>query len=78
MHESSGQREISPEAPTCKFRGKVIPALVTRFLKGAIASEIPVVVFERIYSVGVYERAIVLTRMAPVEAHNSQLYAPFL
>ena len=77
-HENSSPGEKNLGGPTCKFRGKVIPALVTSSPKGSITSEIIKTVFARLDSLGVYEQTPVPNPVAIFDAYDSRLQVPFL
>lgn len=74
-----GPGKAFPGAPTCTFRGKKIPPLVTCTPSGSITSEILQKVFKRLDDLGVYER--VEGGPSPCglfDAHDSRLQLPFL
>jgi hypothetical protein len=68
-----------PGAPVRHFRGKYIPALIACSPKGSITSEILREAFERLDTLGLYDRVpggpipLVL-----FDAHDSRLQVPFL
>jgi hypothetical protein len=76
--ENSGFGKAFPGGPTCLFRGKVIPALITCSPKGSITSSILRAAFERLDHLGVYERTPSLKPFALFDAHDSRLQIPFL
>jgi len=76
--ENSGVGKSFPGGPTCLFRGKEIPALITCSPKGSISSSILRTAFERLDDLGVYERTPTLRPFALFDAHDSRLQVPFL
>ena len=78
VSENSGPNKSFPGGPTCTFRGKVIPALITCSPKGGITSDILKEAFKRLDDLGVYERTRTMRPMALFDAHDSRLQVPFL
>ena len=76
--ENSGVGKAFPGGPTCMFRGKTIPALITCSPKGSISSYILRTAFQRLDDLGVYERTPSLKPFALFDAHDSRLQVPFL
>ena len=76
--QNSGRGKRFPGAPTCFFRGKTIPPLVTCSKKGCITSEILMTALKRLDDLGVYKRTETLTPMGLFDAHDSRLQVPFL
>ena len=62
--ENSGPEKTWPGAPTCLFRGKEVPALITCTKKGSITSEILKLVFKRLDDLNLYDRSEGKTPMA--------------
>ena len=78
VSDNSGPGKSFPGAPTCHFRGKDVPALVTCSPKGSITSCILREAFKRLDDLGVYERTSTLRPMALFDAHDSRLQVAFL
>jgi len=77
--EQKGPGKAFPGAPTCTFRGKEVPALVTCTPTGSINSDILMKAFKRLDDLGVYER----NEGGPIpcalfDAHDSRLQLPVL
>ena len=78
IRANSGPGKTFPGGPTCIFRGKVIPALITCNTKGSITSEILKHAFERLDNLDVFPRTPQLNPFALFDAHDSRLQLPFL
>ena len=75
---NSGPGKTFPGDPSCTFRGKVVPALITSSKKGSITSDILKAAFQRLDELGVYTRTPFLNPFALFDAHDSRLQVPFL
>ena len=79
LQENSGPGKAFMGAPTCFFRGKEIPPLVTMNEKGSMTLEIIKMVLKRLDDLEVYERVPGgPIPMCLFDAHNSRLQVPFL
>ena len=78
VKNNSGPGKSFPGSPTCMFRGKTIPALVTCSKKGSITYNILRTAFDRLDELQVYDRKEGITPMALFDAHDSRLQVPFL
>ena len=79
LDENCGPGKALPGLPTCTFRGKEVPALLTATPKGSMTSEILKTALKVIDDLGIYER----TEDGPVpmcifDGHESRLQLPFL
>ena len=78
IEANSGEGKRFPGGPSCIFRGKTIPALITCSPKGSITSDILKSAFQRLDEMSIYQRTSTLRPFALFDAHDSRLQVPFL
>ena len=78
VEDNSGEGKTFPGGPTCIFREKETPALVTCSSKVSITSEILRATFEKLDNIGVYEREENRKPFCLFDTHDSRLQVSFL